>query len=79
MSRHHRGPIVQAVCAIADDCHVCEATQIHKCHVPLQDNSNMGIKATLSRFSAVLKMHDRELWYHLDVKNQVRLSWESLC
>lgn len=31
----------------------------------------MGIKATLSRLNAALKLHDRELWYHLDVKNQV--------
>lgn len=35
------------------------------------DNSNMGIKATLSRLNAALKVHDRELWYHLEVKNQV--------
>jgi hypothetical protein len=31
----------------------------------------MGIKATLSRLNAALKVHDRELWYHLEVKNQV--------
>ncbi len=31
----------------------------------------MGIMATLSRLNAALKLHDRELWYHLDVKNQV--------
>jgi hypothetical protein len=37
----------------------------------LQDNSQMGIKATLSRLNAALKAHDRELWCHLEVKNQV--------
>ena len=37
----------------------------------VQDNSTMGIKATLSRLSDALKAIDRELWYQLDVKNQV--------
>lgn len=36
-----------------------------------QDNSNMGIKATLSRLNAMLKAQDRGLWYHLEVKTQV--------
>lgn len=52
---------------------------VHMLHAPvtvpqwcvLQDNSQMGIKATLSRLNAALKAHDRELWYHLEVKNQV--------
>lgn len=35
------------------------------------DNTQAGIKATLGRLSAMLKLHDRELWYHLSVKNKV--------
>lgn len=35
------------------------------------DNTQMGIKATLGRLSEMLKQHDRELWYHLSVKNKV--------
>lgn len=51
--------------------HMLHAPVDHAAVVCLQDNSQMGIKATLSRLNAALKAHDRELWYHLEVKNQV--------
>jgi len=31
-----------------------------------QDNSTVGIRATLARLSQLLRAHDEELWEHLD-------------
>ncbi len=35
------------------------------------DNSSVGIRATISALNELLKHRDRQLWYHLDVKNKV--------
>ncbi|KAJ4757594.1 TBC1 domain family member 13 [Rhynchospora pubera] len=35
------------------------------------DNSAVGIKSTLNKLSQFLKMHDPDLWHHLEVKNEV--------
>ena len=37
----------------------------------LQDNSEVGIRATISRLSALLQTLDPELWYHLNHKVKV--------
>lgn len=36
-----------------------------------QDNSEVGIRAMLSRLSSLLNQIDPELWYHLTHKNKV--------
>lgn len=36
------------------------------------DNSSVGIRATISSLNQLLKVHDRQLWHHLEVKNKVR-------
>ena len=43
----------------------------------LQDNSEVGIRATISRLSALLQTLDPELWYHLNHKVKVckRSQW----
>ena len=44
----------------------------HPTHPPTQqpttpqDNSTVGIRATLARLSATLRAHDPELWEHLE-------------
>ena len=38
----------------------------------VQDNSKVGIRATISRLSDLLQGADPELWYHLVHKNKVR-------
>lgn len=43
----------------------------------LQDNSEVGIRAMLSRLSSLLNQVDPELWYHLTHKNKVRFA--ALC
>ncbi|KAK8571673.1 hypothetical protein V6N13_047332 [Hibiscus sabdariffa] len=35
------------------------------------DNSNVGIRSTISRLSQLLKEHDEELWRHLEVTTKV--------
>ncbi len=35
------------------------------------DNSSVGIRATISSLSDLLKHRDRQLWYHLQVTNKV--------
>lgn len=35
------------------------------------DNTTMGIKATLGRLNKMLHKSDRDLWFHLEVKNKV--------
>lgn len=40
-----------------------------------QDNSKVGIRATISRLSGLLQDADPELWYHLVHKNKVRPVW----
>ena len=35
------------------------------------DNSSVGIRATISALNELLKQRDRQLWYHLEVKNKV--------
>ena len=37
------------------------------------DNSSVGIRATISSLSELLKQRDRQLWYHLQVTNKVSL------
>jgi hypothetical protein len=37
-----------------------------------QDNSKVGIRATLTRLSGLLQDTDPELWYHLVHKNKAR-------
>ena len=37
----------------------------------MQDNSEVGIRATISRLSALLQTLDPELWYHLNHKVKV--------
>ena len=32
----------------------------------LQDNSTMGIRATIGELNALLQQHDHELWSHLE-------------
>lgn len=32
----------------------------------MQDNTEVGIRATLGRLNAMLRAHDEELWEHLD-------------
>ena len=41
-------------------------SRIHPRTTPLQDNSTVGIRATLARLSATLRSHDPELWEHLE-------------
>lgn len=36
------------------------------------DNSNVGIRSTITRLSQLLKEHDEELWRHLEVTTKVR-------
>lgn len=36
------------------------------------DNSVVGIRATITRLSRLLKEHDEELWRHLEVTTKVR-------
>lgn len=36
------------------------------------DNSVVGIRATITRLSNMLKEHDEELWRHLEVTTKVR-------
>ena len=38
----------------------------------MQDNSEVGIRATLSNLMDVLREKDPALWEHLVIKNQVR-------
>lgn len=40
----------------------------------LQDNSNVGIRSTLSRLDSLMEDADAELWEHLHTKNQVLLA-----
>lgn len=35
------------------------------------DNSEVGIISTLNKFSQLLKLHDPEVWHHLEVKTEV--------
>ena len=37
----------------------------------LQDNSRVGIRATLSKLSDMLQQEDEELWNHVQIKNKV--------
>lgn len=37
------------------------------------DNSVVGIRATITRLSQLLKEHDEELWRHLEMTTKVRL------
>ena len=37
----------------------------------MQDNSEVGIRATISRLSNLLQTLDPELWYHLNHKVKV--------
>lgn len=39
--------------------------------VTLQDNSAVGVKATIAKLNAMLQRHDQELWAHLEQKNKV--------
>ena len=39
---------------------------------PWQDNSEVGIRATITRLSGLLQDIDPQLWYHLVHKNKVR-------
>lgn len=38
------------------------------------DNSVVGIRATITRLSQLLKDHDEELWRHLEFTSKVRFS-----
>ncbi|KAE8723839.1 Detected protein of confused Function [Hibiscus syriacus] len=38
---------------------------------PQLDNSNVGIRSTISRLSQLLKEHDEELWRHLEITTKV--------
>ena len=42
------------------------------CCLEVQDNSKVGIRATISRLSGLLQDADPELWYHLVHKNKAR-------
>ena len=44
----------------------------------MQDNSEVGIRATISRLSNLLQTLDPELWYHLNHKVKVCPSYFSL-
>ena len=37
----------------------------------VQDNSHLGIKATMARLTDALRAADQELWLHIDIKNKV--------
>ena len=37
----------------------------------MQDNSAIGIRATIARLNSMLQAHDPELWAHLEEKNKV--------
>ncbi|KAE8714544.1 Detected protein of confused Function [Hibiscus syriacus] len=39
------------------------------------DNSNVGIRSTISRLSQLLKEHDEELWRHLEITTKVNPSF----
>ena len=39
---------------------------------PMQDNSAIGIRATIARLNSMLQASDPELWAHLERKNKVK-------
>ena len=41
----------------------------------LQDNSVVGIRATIAKLNAMLQHYDAELWAHLEQKNKVKNSF----
>ena len=38
----------------------------------MQDNSAVGIRATIARLNSMLQGYDAELWAHLEQKNKVK-------
>lgn len=40
-------------------------------HLCMQDNSDVGIRAMLTRLESLLEQADAELWHHLQVQNKV--------
>lgn len=45
----------------------------------MQDNSAVGIRATIARLNSMLQAHDPELWAHLEEKNKVIAHMPSTC
>lgn len=43
------------------------------------DNSSSGIRATIGRLSAALRLHDHALWHHLTAVNKARILIICLC
>lgn len=40
----------------------------------LQDNSAVGIRATIAKLNSMLQGYDPELWAHLEQKNKVQMA-----
>ena len=53
-------------------CKHCVAACSSMC-LTLQDNSVVGIRATIAKLNAMLQHYDAELWAHLEQKNKVKV------
>lgn len=72
-----RSPLKALWICLLSDCFICfhrrEQAISHSPFVTVgQDNSAVGIRATLSRLSELLRRADEPLWEHLVEKNKVR-------